>query len=722
MDGMAGRARWLLAPWPLMCVVMMALAPLLLVPLPAAAAPSARGDELIAQRMLFTDPSARMSVDEVAAQPESALTPVPAVFARGYKADALWLRITLVAGAPADTVLKVQPTHLNDVQLYDRSASGPDASAADASGAGGSLWRQRQQGSRWAFDDRERQELAFAFKLRPLTEPAATVVWLRVASQSALNIGTFAVRDAQAAAADTRLHLLFGGYAGVVAMLALASAVQAVKTRDKLWIASTLFHLASLCLGVMYLGLGHKYLWPGAPLTADLWTMASGCLHHFFGVLLFWLIYVTFNAPRWYVAAVGLLLLALPLQLWWLSQGQVREAMSLNGQMLLWGAVVAVVMVWFMPIQDRLMLWLLRLNMGVTLGYLVWFMGSQLGAWPGVSLQLYPALPVNLATGLLLYQFLIRRDVLAARAREADTQQLALTQKELSLEKRRVDQSSQFMAMLLHELKTPLASIRLAAMNLRNVSVPGLPVLPVLAAVGPAAAPVLPQASLPARAQLTAGLHERRLAAIDHSVLDIDAVLDRCRLADQMGQGSLRPLQATRLELGGFLRERMAAARAPERLRVAVEPDFWVQADPLLLRIMVDNLMENALLYSPQGSGVQLACRRTAWVADAGGSDGRGPANPGAVRLPEAAFELTVSNEVGKAGVPDAGRLFERYYRAPAAHHCTGSGLGLYLVRSLARMGGGEVGYALSPRASTSTSDGAVPPAQRVVMTLSLPC
>lgn len=695
-----GRGLGLLWPrW--MSLLLLVVAAQWLAAWPAVAAPGAARDDLMAQRMLFTDPSGRMTVDEVAAQPESALTPVPAVFARGYRADALWLRITLVAGAPANTVLKVQPMHLNDVQLFARSAPGAD-------GSGGSPWRMRQQGSRWAFEDRERQDLAFAFKLQPLTGPAATVVWLRVASQSALNVGTFAVSEAQAAAADTRLHLLFGGYAGAVAMLALASAVQALKTRDKLWLAATLFHLASLGLGVMYLGLGHKYLWPEAPLTADLLTMVSGCVHHFLGVLLFWLIYVSYKAPRWYIVAEGLLLLALPLQLWWLSQGQVREAMSLNGQMLLWGAVVAVVMVWFIPLQDRLMLWLLRLNMGLTLGYLVWFMGSQLGAWPGVNLQLYPALPVNVATGLLLYQFLIRRDVLAARLRMHDSQQLALTQKALGLEQDRLHQSSQFMAMLLHELKTPLASIRLAAMNLRTLSLPGVPVgAGTLASDGAADA-----ASI-------ARLQERRLAAIDHSVLDIDAVLERCRLADQMGQGSLPPLQSTRLELMVFLRERLAAARAPDRLQLQAESGLWMQADALLLRIMVDNLVENALLYSPPDSVVQVVCRCTAMPLAQGGADRAGASNAGAspqTGAGAAAIELEVSNAVGKAGLPDAERLFERYYRAPAAQHCTGSGLGLYLVRSVARMVGGEVRYGVGQ------SQGVTPPVQRVVMVLRLPC
>ena len=46
---------------------------------------------------------------------------------------------------------------------------------------------------------------------------------------------------------------------------------------------------------------------------------------------------------------------------------------------------------------------------------------------------------------------------------------------------------------------------------------------------------------------------------------------------------------------------------------------------------------------------------------------------------------LSVANEIGEAGLPDPGRLFERFYRSEAARSQSGAGLGLWLSQSLAR-------------------------------------
>ncbi len=54
---------------------------------------------------------------------------------------------------------------------------------------------------------------------------------------------------------------------------------------------------------------------------------------------------------------------------------------------------------------------------------------------------------------------------------------------------------------------------------------------------------------------------------------------------------------------------------------------------------------------------------------------------------------VRIENPIGMAGLPDARRVFDKYYRASGAHHLSGSGLGLYIVKALAEKLGGTIHY-----------------------------
>jgi len=90
--------------------------------------------------------------------------------------------------------------------------------------------------------------------------------------------------------------------------------------------------------------------------------------------------------------------------------------------------------------------------------------------------------------------------------------------------------------------------------------------------------------------------------------------------------------------------------------------------DPKLLYQAFSNLVSNAIKYSPIGKPVQLSA-----------SDEKG-------RL-----VVTVRDE--GIGIPrrDLPRLFERYYRGSNVHGIVGTGIGLYLVKTVANLHGGDV-------------------------------
>jgi signal transduction histidine kinase len=111
--------------------------------------------------------------------------------------------------------------------------------------------------------------------------------------------------------------------------------------------------------------------------------------------------------------------------------------------------------------------------------------------------------------------------------------------------------------------------------------------------------------------------------------------------------------------------------------RIGLELDCPADLQPskvngLGLRLVVANLVENAIKYSPPGSSVTV---RT---------------------MSETEGDLRVVVEDDGPGVPEEQRerIFQRFVRGPG-HDATvpGSGLGLYIARSLARAMGGNIAY-----------------------------
>ena len=204
-----------------------------------------------------------------------------------------------------------------------------------------------------------------------------------------------------------------------------------------------------------------------------------------------------------------------------------------------------------------------------------------------------------------------------------------IQEKELQL---RLGTQSQFTAMLMHELKTPLYIIQIAASSLgRNV----------------------------------AGNHpdSKRLNNIDRALDDINFILDRCVQADQLDQNDL-PIQKTTVSLKSLLAE---VNHLNEKNRIAYSgiSDAKIFSDYQYARIVIINLVTNALKYSPSDSSVLVH------VEDSG-------------LMSRKKLKFRVSNLVGSAGQPNPQKIFTKYYREEAAKTGAGAGLGLWLANSIA--------------------------------------
>jgi signal transduction histidine kinase len=110
------------------------------------------------------------------------------------------------------------------------------------------------------------------------------------------------------------------------------------------------------------------------------------------------------------------------------------------------------------------------------------------------------------------------------------------------------------------------------------------------------------------------------------------------------------------------------AARAGVELAVEGDPAAEVPLRPRMLRIVAENLAENAIRYAGHGARFTFSIVRSGeFSVLTAADDGVG---------------------VGEAALP---RLFERFYRADAARTTRGTGLGLAIVKHIVVAAGGDV-------------------------------
>jgi signal transduction histidine kinase len=556
--------------------------------------------DLIAERAVFEDPHGTLTLPQV----ENAEFLVAGnIISQGYTRAALWVRLTVQAPLGAQRLaVRVFPAQLEEVTLFSKQL--PDAGL------------RLMARTTWV-----------------AAQPGANTYYLRIKTSGPMLLEPRILNEDQAQADDVMGGFVWGAVLACYLPLLVWLLVLTVTRRQLLppvFLLNLSIVVASFFAWTSY---GSTFFNPSV-------IYFLGVINVFTGFLCVWLVLKRFGVPRWGQQLFTLLsVLYVPLfgLFFVLDRQLILQCSTALG---LVASLVCLPLTGAIFYRQKPSTWLIGviLFLALALG-LRWFLTVNTYLPPVDSLASLLFFRIFFAMGFVTATlWLIDREkqsqLQTSLMNEAVARQLAES------ETQRRETQERFMTMLMHELKTPLAIIQLAATSL-----------------GRHLAPESGDAT--------------RVKNINRSVDELNALVERCASADQIDQGAMQMNKQAMclLALTADVLQTVGATRITLQ-----GPAPTVFSDAQYVRLILLNLLSNALKYSPPDSPVELQFD-SATVKNRAG------------------VTLRVVNAVGAAGLPDPAHVFARYYRAEGARRQVGAGLGLWLAQALARQLGSELHF-----------------------------
>lgn len=577
---------------------------------------------------VFTDPSGQETIASVSLLKPGLFRPLQRTFSAGYTRSVFWFRFTLQreASAPVSWLLRILPPYLDDLRLYEPDGSGD--------------FRERRAGDIFSFAQRETPYRGFALKLDlPDDRPRTYFLRLQTTSTSVMHLSLWT--SSAFAAATQPEYLLFGLFHGALALMLvhLLFYWRRFQNRSYLYFLGSI--AAALMLALSINGFAAQYIFPDLPALTDWLTSASTSLTYVLTVLFFLsFLGISRQKPRLFylygfAVAVSFVTLASTFTGHYTEMAPIMVSLSL--------ALIppSLFFSW------RAMRTGLPGGKAIFWGYLLYslFVGATLltalGFLPGDTLLLH-----GWQYGMAAYIFFMQHAVIAQLRRwEADRmaalrragQAEALAQEETEKRQRQ----AQYLALMTHELKTPLAVIDSAIQALGYLQTNPEPDV------------------------------ARRHTRVRQAVSQLNSLVENA-LSREVGEDtSLTPRLAT-VNVEQLVSDLVAAMADPAcRLELDIPPNAVCVADRTLVRVALGNLIENAFKYAPPDTPIQVRVRP---------SQAKG----------ESGLLFEVCNACRDLPPDAASQVFEKHWRGPNSIGTEGIGLGLYLVRAIARAHGGE--------------------------------
>lgn len=586
--------------------------------LPASAVVSLSPDlervDLRGQMSWLQDDAAQWGPDEAAAR--SDWRALPGELSVGFTRAAVWLRVTLQqpVGADPEWRLVFNNALLEDVRLYERQAAG--------------TWHETRAGqavprAQWPMSTRSP-----TFRLS--LAPGEHTLLVRVVTRPSLS-STVSLWRPEAFRQDaTREALGTGTLMGVYALVIVFQFVFWRISRESMGAWCALYALCSMMAVLVTAGYPQAVYGWSASFSLVLLALTL-CLSlipaaRFAGLLL----ELPRHAPRWamwHQRVTTVLGLVTAFTAAWVDY---RLGMAvLQTSTLVWMAVLNSVGIWLALRRFR-PAYLFLLTFGVYgIGVLVRFLRNLGVMEPGwLADHIYQVTSILHLIVLSLFVAL----------------RYGTLKRELAVAQAAHQEQRDFMALVSHEFRTPLAIINTTAQQLaRNLQAPVERTLNRCANIQQAA---------------------RRMSNLMDDYLSLDRL-----------EGAERALQAQSFDLLEWL-EDAAADWPPERvvLEIGTLPERWT-GDAKLLHIVVRNLLANADRHSPAPQQIALHAE----LLDSG------------------ELRLRVVDHGEGIAADELEQVFKKYFRGRTAQGKPGAGLGLYMVERIVKLHRGRIRAQATP-------------------------
>lgn len=604
------RIRLCLWAWAVICLMLLGCRN-------AQAAPSE--PRLVQSQQWLMDPGGQATLADI--QLAQHWQPMPEWKSWGYGPETIWIRLDLRASETPSAmpwVVQVRPPYLDYVTLYD-PAHGLEQRSGDALPP----------------HPDELATINLTFQIPAASAPRSVYLKLRSISTRVMQVKVMPYAQAQQ---SNRQQEWFIGFIVVAsAVFAIWAMAQWLYTRDRVIGAFAFKQSMAMIWGFLLLGFARVSVGPWFP-EGWLSNIASTSFLWLIGTTLWFLTLLVseYRPARMALRAcygLSIFLAVLPVLHWsgWpylaLSIGNIciPLAMTLLTITLLsaWRHQVQ------KPIPVKYMLFYLccysLVNSTPPLMHLGWINADLIAVFGTLAHTVFD--------GIVMFFVMQVRARNMAKERQNIAMELHRSEQHALAEKRHREEQSQLFAMLAHEMKTPLATLRM---------------------------------------WMDAG--QLKPETMERAITDMNQVIERCVHTGQLADQGLVAV-SQRVDPVTLTQQCILSCRTPDRVDLdAPTGGNPLHTDAQMLSIVLGNLLDNACKYGASEDRIRISLT----LSEKQGLPG---------------WLWQVDNRAGPVGLPDPARLFEKYYRSGQARRISGSGLGLFLVKGLLNLLQGTIQY-----------------------------